>query len=182
MSEAHQPRVRPGRFAELGPVNWVLWRILSFGAGVPDAHLFSTLGRTRGLFRGWLHLSARLMPFGRLPRLDTELVILRVAHVRSCEYERRHHERLGRRAGVTRELARRVTDGPDAPGWSDRHRALLHATDALVTRRTLTDDEWAALADHLPPREAVEFCLLVTQYDGLATTITALRIAPDRDE
>ncbi len=55
-------RIPPGGFKELGPVNWVLWRILSKGAGAADAHLFSTLGRTGGLFRGWLHYSGKLMP------------------------------------------------------------------------------------------------------------------------
>ena len=48
----------------------------------------------------WLGFARRLMPFGKLPRRDTELVILRVAHLRGCDYEWHHHVRLGKRAGV----------------------------------------------------------------------------------
>ncbi|WP_072811311.1 carboxymuconolactone decarboxylase family protein [Rhodococcus zopfii] len=173
------PRITPGRFGQLGPVNWIAWRVLSLAAGTSDAHLFSTLGRAGGLFRGWLHYSGKLMPGGRLPRHESELVILRVAHLRGCDYEMDHHVRLGRRAGVTAEILQRVIEGPGADGWSARHRALLTAVDELVTTKDLGDDTWAALADHLDDRRMIEFCLLVTQYDGLATTIGTLRIERD---
>ncbi|ANZ24101.1 4-carboxymuconolactone decarboxylase [Rhodococcus sp. WB1] len=173
------PRIRPGRFRELGPLNWAAWRVLSTVAGTKDAHLFSTLGRTGGLFRGWLHYSGKLMPFGRLPRFESELVILRVAHLRECGYELDHHTRLGRRAGITPEILQRILDGPGAPGWSPRHRAMLAAVDELVTTRDLADGTWKALAAHLDDRRMVEFCLLVAQYDGLATTIGVLRIERD---
>ncbi|WP_067543604.1 carboxymuconolactone decarboxylase family protein [Nocardia crassostreae] len=174
-----EPRIAPGRFRELGPVNWVVWQVLSRAAGTDDAHLFSTLGRTRGLFRGWLHYSGRLMPGGRLRRYDTELVILRVAHLRQCEYEMDHHIRLGKRAGVTREILERLRIGPAAPGWSDKERALLAAVDQLVTTRDLDDSAWKTLAAHYDERRLIEIVLLTNQYEGLASTITALRIQTD---
>jgi len=176
---ASASRIPPGRFKELGLINWGLSRILSLGAGVRDAHLFSTLGRTKGLFRGWLHFSGKLMPGGTLSRHETELVILRVAHLRGCQYEMDHHVRLGRRAGVTAEILERILTGPGAEGWSPRHRALLTAVDSLVEIKDLDDTTWAALATHLDDRRLIEFCLLVAQYDSLATTIGALRIERD---
>lgn len=176
---AVKPRVAPGRFRELGPVNWVIWRVLTLASGADDAKIFSTLGRTKGLFRGWLHYSGRLMPGGRISRHETELVILRVAHLRECQYEMDHHIRLGRRAGVTPEILGRVLTGPEATGWEPRHRALMTAVDELVATKNLGDPAWADLAAHFDDRRMIEFCLLVTQYDGLATTIDTLRI--DRD-
>ncbi|WP_378743292.1 carboxymuconolactone decarboxylase family protein [Nocardia brasiliensis] len=174
-----RPRISPGRLRELGPINWVVWQVLSKAAGTDDAHLFSTLGRTGGLFRGWLHYSGKLMPGGRLPRHESELVILRVAHLRGCEYEMDHHIRLGKRAGVTPEILDRLRTGPDAPGWSDKHRALLAAVDQLVRTRDLDDAHWASLAEHYDERSLIEIVLLVNQYEGLASTITALRIQRD---
>ncbi|WP_241386564.1 carboxymuconolactone decarboxylase family protein [Rhodococcus sp. CH91] len=173
------PRIPPGRFKELGPINWVTWRALSAAAGTPDAHLFSTLGRTGRLFRGWLHYSGMLMPFGRLGRFDSEMVILRVAHLRECGYEFDHHTRLGRRAGITDEIRDRIVAGPEAPNWQPRHRALLAAVDELVTTKALSDERWSSLAQFYDDRMLIEFCLLVTQYDGLATTIGALRVERD---
>lgn len=174
-----QPRIAPGRLRELGPVNWVVWQVLSRAAGTDDAHLFSTLGRTGGLFRGWLHFSGRLMPGGKLPRYETELVIIRVAHLRGCEYEMDHHIRLGKRAGVTQPILDRLREGPSAAGWTDKERALLTAVDQLVGTRDLDDTAWRELAVHYDERRLIEIVLLTNQYEGLASTITALRIQTD---
>lgn len=174
-------RVAPGRFRELGPINWATWRVLSLGSGTKDAKLFSTLGRCGGLFRGWLHYSGVLMllPGTKLSRFEIELVVLRVAHLRECRYEMAHHVRLGRRAGVTPQILDRILTGPEHPDWSPRYRAMLAATDRLVTSGDIDDATWSTLAEHLDDRRLVEFCLLVTQYDGLATTISTLGIQPD---
>ncbi|WP_081706387.1 carboxymuconolactone decarboxylase family protein [Nocardia sp. CNY236] len=179
MDSAPRPRIPPGRFRELGPINWLVWRALSRAAGTGDAHLFSTLGRTRRLFRGWLIYSGALMPGGRLPRRESELVIVRVAHLRGSAYELDHHIRLGRRAGLTAEVLERVRVGPSAADWSHRHRALLRAVDQLVHTRDIDDAIWTELARHYDERSLVEIVLLVVQYDGLAATITALRIQRD---
>ncbi|MEV0295587.1 carboxymuconolactone decarboxylase family protein [Nocardia sp. NPDC050710] len=179
MVSASQPRISPGRLRELGPINWAVWQMLSRAAGTPDAHLFSTLGRTKGLFRGWLHYSGRLMPGGKLPRHESELVILRVAHLRECEYETDHHIRLGLRAGVTPEILERLRSGPSAPEWSAKHRALLTAVDRMVTTRDIDDATWSELAAHYDERCLIEIVLLINQYEGLAATITALRIQRD---
>lgn len=173
------PRIPPGRLKDLGPLNWVVWKALSRAAGTPDAHLFSTLGRTGRLFRGWLHYSGMLMPFGRLGRFEAELVILRVAHVRRCAYEFDHHTRLGRRAGITDEIRERIVAGPSHQDWSPRHRAVLVAVDELLGSGNLRDETWAALSQFYDDRRLIEFCLLVTQYDGLATTIGVLRLERD---
>ena len=173
------PRIPPGRFKDLGPINWGIWRVLSKAAGAPDAHLFSTLGRTGGLFRGWLHYSGSLMPGGKISRHDTELIILRVAHLRDCGYEIDHHIRLGRKAGIDAEQLARIIEGPGASELSPRHRAILTAVDELVTTKDITDNTWGTLSQHLDDRRLIEFTLLVTQYDGLSTTIGTLRVQRD---
>jgi AhpD family alkylhydroperoxidase len=179
MTSHGAPRIAPGRLSELGPINWVLCRVISRLAGVPDAHLFSTLARQRGLFRGWLVFASRLMPGGTLSREDTELAILRVAHLRACDYERAHHERLGRRAGLDEAALARVAHGPDADGLPPRARALLAGVDSLVRHKTLDDASWDALRVHYDERQLIELCILVGHYEMLATTIAAIRIAPD---
>ena len=81
-TEVDVPRVAPGTRRQLGPVNAVLLRAIQLGARTANPpNLFATLGRHRGLFRRWLLFAGALMPGGKLPRADTELVILRVAHL-----------------------------------------------------------------------------------------------------
>ncbi|WP_127782719.1 carboxymuconolactone decarboxylase family protein [Rhodococcus sp. X156] len=173
------PRVAPGGRTDIGFATWGFAQLAGLTAGTAAPHLFTTLGRHRRLFRGWLHFAGRLMPGGTLPRRESELVILRVAHLRGNRYEHEHHVRLGRRAGVTDADLQRVADGPDAPGWSARERTLLHAVDALHTHLDLDDATWAQLRGHLEEPQCIELCLLVGHYEMLATTITALRIQPD---
>lgn len=173
------PRITPGSFGDLGPINWLLVRAISAGAGTSDAHIFSTLGRSKGLFRGWLHFSSRMMPFGELSRRESEMIIIRVAHLRGSDYELDHHRRLGAKAGINAEAFEQILEGPDA-GWGDRERTLLLAVDELVNARDLSDATWDALRRHLTERKAIAFTLLVGQYDMLATTISTLRIERDK--
>jgi AhpD family alkylhydroperoxidase len=171
------PRVAPGGRREVGLGAW----LVSHGAGVVSGtgppHLFLTLGRRPALFRGWLRFAGRLMPRGSLARRETELVILRVAHLRRCAYEFDHHVHLGRRAGLTSGDLAAVVGG--TAGANARERAILAAVDELVARHDLTDGTWSVLRAHLREPEVVELCLLVGHYEMLATTIAALRIQPD---
>lgn len=173
------PRIPPGDRRDIGLLNSAISSVSGRVGGTDPPNLFRTLGRHRRLFRGWLRFAGRLMPGGTLPRRETELVVLRVAHLRDCRYELEHHLRLGRRAGLTAAEAEAVTSTSGGNGWSDRERAMLHAVDVLVQDRDLDDDSWAALRGHLDAREAIELCLLAAHYDMLATTIAALRIQPD---
>lgn len=173
------PRIRPGGLRELGPFGWVAARVGARVTGSRDVHLFSTLGHARRLFPAWLAYSGMMMPFGVLSRTDTELVILRVAHLRGSAYERAHHERIGGRVGLSDDEVARTLDDPAAAGWDDRRRALLCAVDELVRTRDLADPAWAALAAHLSEAELVGFVQLVAQYDGLATSLHVLRVQPD---
>jgi AhpD family alkylhydroperoxidase len=173
------PRLEPAGFAELGALNWLLCKALARAAKVKEAHLFTTLGRQRGLFRTWLQFSARLMPGGSISRHETELVILRVAHLRGCLYERDHHVRLGRRVGITPELLELIERGPESPGFDPRRRALLFAVDDLVRTKNISDAHWSELRSHYDAEHLVELCLLVGQYEMLATTIATLGIQRD---
>lgn len=177
MSEA--ARIPPGSLTELGVVGWIVTRALGLAAGTEAPRLFTTLGRHRRLFRGWMSFASRLMPFGVLPRRESELVILRVAHLRRCRYELEHHTRLGARAGLGEADIERVKAGPGADGWSTRERLLLRATDELHATQDISDALWSELSRELDEKERIELVMLAAHYEMLATTIKALRIQPD---
>jgi AhpD family alkylhydroperoxidase len=173
------PRIAPGSRQEAGLFAWGFAQVAGLVTRTAPPTLFLTMGRQHKLFRGWLRFAGRLMPGGSLPRRDTELVILRVAHSRSCDYEFEHHVRLGRRAGVTSEDVERIKRA-ELDGWSERERALLSAVDELIRDRDLDDASWKELREHLDESHVVEFLLLVGHYDMLATFLGTLRIEPDR--
>ncbi|MEA2444750.1 MAG: hypothetical protein QOJ12_2042 [Thermoleophilales bacterium] len=172
-------RIAPGGRREVGLFTWVLSHVGGRVARTGPVNLFLTLGRHRKLFRRWLWFAGALMPGGILPRREAELVILRVAHLRSSRYELEHHERLGRRAGLDDGDLARVAEGSAATGWRPRESALLAAVETLHRQGDLDDATWSELRRHLDERETIELCLLTGQYEMLATAIAALRIQPD---
>lgn len=173
-------RIEPGDRRQLGLIGWTITRASGTVGGTTPPNLFRTLGRHRALFRGWLRFASKLMPNGTLPRRETELVILRVAHLKSCAYEFHHHVHLGAQAGVTDADVARVVEGPDADGWTKREQTLIDTVDRLHRDGDLSDEAWAALRHHLDERSTIELILLVGHYEMLATALNTLRIQPDQ--
>ena len=173
------PRIAPGKRSDVGWVNWVIAGVAGRAAGTTPPNLLLTLGRHRRLFRRWLRFAGGLMPGGRLPRKETELVILRVAHLCGSDYEFEHHVRLGRKAGLRDEDFERVRLAVDEGGWSERVAAMLKAVDGLHAARDLDDETWAALRRHLGERECIELLLLAGHYEMLATFLETLRVPKD---
>jgi AhpD family alkylhydroperoxidase len=179
MTTGEVGRIPSGGFRDLGPINWILAKSAARTVGAPEMHLFTTLGQRRLLFWAWAFYSARLLR-GRLPAIDTELVILRVAHLRGSEYELQHHRKLGRRRGLDDQTQAEIFAWPNSTGGlTDRQRALLSATDEFINDRSISAEVWQQLSSHLDRRQLIEFCMLAGQYDGLAATMSALDIPLD---
>ncbi|MGV0811402.1 carboxymuconolactone decarboxylase family protein [Mycolicibacterium boenickei] len=180
MSALEPARIAPGGFRELGPVNWAIAKLGARAIRAPRFTLMNVLGQHKLLFLAWLPYSGLLLgPLGKLSRQDAELVILRVGHLRDCEYELQQHRRLARSRGVDVETQERIFKGPDAEGLTDRQRVLITATDEFVVTRSISAETWTALSTLLTKQQIIEFCMLASQYDGLAATMTTLRIPLD---
>lgn len=175
-----EPRIAPGGFRETGPIIWAFSRLAGAVTGTKPPHVFTTLGRHPGLFWGWLHFAGRLMPGGTLPRHESEMLILRVAHLRGCAYEFEHHRRLGRRAGLSSEQIQALTGDLTEGSWSPRELTMVQTADALIAEKDLDDAQWARLTSELSPKSALELVMLVGHYDMLATTLITLRVQPDK--
>ena len=170
------PRIPPARPRELAPLARIVAETAGRVTGSGPAHIFTTLGRNPRLFRAWLRYSAHLMPFGRLPRRDTELVILRVAWRCRSAYEWHQHVPIALRVGLTPDEVAAAADGARSTGLTPRQQALLAVTDELLDRRELSDETWGAVQATLREPEAIELCLLIGHYQGLASAIGGLGI------
>ena len=84
------------------------------------------------------------------------------------------------RVGLTPDEVAGVADRSLAGAFTERQRALLAVTDELLARRALSDATWSAVQASLRDREAIELCMLIGHYQGLASTIGALGIQPER--
>jgi alkylhydroperoxidase family enzyme len=177
---ADQPRIAPGTTADIGRINaWIAALLGRVQGTAGPPHLFTTIARHRRLFRPWLRFAGALMPGGTLPRIDSELLILRTAHRCASEYEWRHHERLGRAAGLSEAQVQAVRAPDDSTSLDDRQRLLLKAADELHDERELSDELWKALRAQLADAELIELCMLVGHYEMVAMTLNSLRVEPD---
>ena len=173
------PRIAPGTAAQIGRVNALVVRLIGLGGGTDGPpNLFTTLARHRRLFLPWLMFAGRLMPGGRLPRADSELLILRVAHNCGSKYEWSHHERIGLTAGLTASQIEAVRDG-GMDVFDERQQLLLRAADELHADRDISDELWASLSARCSEVELIELCMLVGHYEMLAMTLNSLRVQPD---
>ncbi len=173
------PRIPPGTVADVGRLNFLIARAAGVGLGTSAPNIFTTLGRNRSLCRRWLRFAAALMPSGRLPRVDTELMILRTAHSCGSEYEGRAHEHLARSAGLTEQQVEQVRDGAAAEAFVEHQRLLLRAVDELHRDRVLSDGTRSALRASFDDAELIELCMLVGHYEMLAMTLNSLAVQPD---
>ena len=174
-----EERIPPGGRRELGWLNWIISRLAARSIRAPQMHLFTTLGRHRLLFLSFLPYSGVLLNWGKLPKTDKELVILRVGYLRGSEYELQQHRRLARSRGLDAALQQSIFAGPTADGLTDRQRALLTAADEFVINRDITDEAYAALTVHLSQPQIIEFCALAAHYDAIAAILAALRVPMD---
>ena len=171
-----EPRIAPARPGDLRPLPRLVAVITGRITGTGPPNIFTTLGQHPRLFRAWLRYSAQLMPFGSLPRRDTELVILRVAWQCRSAYEWNQHVALALRVGLTQAEVAGAAEGPSASVFTARQRSLLAVSDELLAARALSDTTWSAVQATLNDRQAIELCLLVGHYQGLASAVGGLGI------
>ena len=119
------PRIPPVRPRQLKPLARIVATLTGRLTGTGPPNIFTTLGQHPRLFRAWLYYSAHLMPFGRLPRQDTELVILRVAWRCRSVYEWRQHVPLALRIGLTADQIDAIAEHGSGSGLTHRQRILL---------------------------------------------------------
>jgi AhpD family alkylhydroperoxidase len=174
-----RPRVEPGALRQIGAFAYLAAHLGGLAAGTGPLNVFMTIGRHRSLFWRWLCFASGLLLGGKLPRADTEIIILRVAALCRCRYQWRHHVRLGRKAGLGYRQMAQLRKREISPWATPRVAALLRATDELHEHRTISDPTWLTLRAQLDEREIIELCMLVGHYEMLAMTLNALKVQND---
>ncbi|MFF3326769.1 carboxymuconolactone decarboxylase family protein [Streptomyces sp. NPDC002889] len=136
------------------------------GGRVPN--IFTTMARHPDLYARFMPFGGQLLRSGLLPGRIRELLILRTAHNTGAVYEWGRHLPLAEAAGVTAADVRRITQGPDAAGWTDLERHLLRAADQLHHDARISGVTWEGLASHYEEAELIEITMLIGQYHMLA--------------
>lgn len=112
-----------------------------------------------------------------LPARERELVILRTGWRTRCEYEFGQHVLLGRRAGLTDEEIRRVTD--DDADWPAGDALLIRLSDEIYQTRDVSDELWKSLSARWDSAALLELVALAGFYSMVAGLLNAARVQRD---
>jgi alkylhydroperoxidase family enzyme len=146
-------------------------------AGMPN--IFRTLAHHPDLLRRWVVFGNHVLGKSTLAPRERELVILRIGWLCRAEYEWGQHVLIARRSGLRDQEIERITQGPDAPGWSELDRALLRATDELRADAMITDQTWKQLSEHLDTRQLMDLVFTVGQYNLVSMALNSLGVQLD---
>lgn len=143
--------------------------------------MLGTLARHPALTHAFHTFNGHVQFATTLSTRQRELLVLRVAAVRRCEYEWAQHAVLAGDAGLDPDEVARVADGPDAGSWSPLEGAMLRAVDELVGDAVVSDATWAALAAELDDQQLMDLVFTVGAYDLLAMALLSFGVDLDAD-
>lgn len=173
-----EPRLTPLTEDELDDEQRAVLEPLIAFRGQP-LNIFSTLVRHPKLTKRWLGFGTQVLLGSTLDARDRELAILRSAWNCQAVYEWGHHTEIGHEVGLTDDEIRRVTEGPDAAGWTDREALVLRAADELHDDSCLTDATWAALRAALSEHQILDLVFVVGQYHLVSMALNSFGIQPE---
>jgi len=110
-----------------------------------------------------------------------ELIVVRVAVLRNCDYEFKQHVVQGLDAGLSHEEIDRIALTPDASDWSPIDAALLQAVDELVNDACMSDQSWSALARELDTHQLMDLIFTVACYEAVAMFFNSAGVQVDDD-
>ena len=132
---------------------------------VPPLNVFRMAANAETAFRPWLAFGGALLSSLQLDARVRELAILRVARLSDAEYEWVQHVPIALAVGASEQQVTALERGDlEDDSLSEPDRAVLRFTTEVVRDVRASDETFAAVREHLSPREVVELLLVVGQY------------------
>jgi 4-carboxymuconolactone decarboxylase len=148
-------------------------------SSAPLLNIFATLAHHPKLMKRWLVFGNHVLSKSTLPPRERELVILRIGWLCRAEYEFGQHTVIGKQTGLSSEEIGRITQGPDAAGWSEFDALLLRAVDELHTDAFVSDVTWKGLSGQLSTEQLMDLVFAVGQYNLVSMALNTLGVQLD---
>ncbi|MCK9900400.1 carboxymuconolactone decarboxylase [Parafrankia colletiae] len=145
------------------------------------ANLLGTLASYPALAQAFLTFNGHVLYGSTLSNRERELVVLRVAARRRCDYEWAQHVVLGEDAGLSAEEISRIAEGPGAAEWTSPDRTMLRAVDELLDQAEVSPDTWRALAEFFDDHQLMDLVFTVGTYELVAMALRSFGVEPEPD-
>ena len=137
--------------------------------------IFRTMVKHPALFRNQVQFGTELATTGFLSPRERELAVLRVAWLSRAPFEWGEHVVYGKNSGLSDEEVERITQGSEAPDWSDHDRAILRAVEELMADYAISTPTWDILASSWSDPQLMELTGVVGYYLMTAMVFNSLR-------
>jgi alkylhydroperoxidase family enzyme len=178
-TQPQSPRLKQARVQALPESEWSDEQrklVAAHTAARPVLNLYATMLNHPVLYGPRVRFGSYLQRDSLLPPKTRELLIMRTAVLTRTEYEWGHHVEAAQQAGFSDEEIRRIAAGPDAPGWSEEHAAVLRAADELRREAFVSDSTWATLGKYYDTKRLIEIIYTSGGYTMTALAINSLGI------
>jgi hypothetical protein len=101
---------------------------------------------------------------GTIPPRERELATMRVGWLTGAPFEWGEHLPYAKKFGLTDADIERVTQGADAPGWTEHDGAIVRAVEEMMRDYYISDATWAILAKSWTEPQLMELPGLVGHY------------------
>jgi 4-carboxymuconolactone decarboxylase len=142
----------------------------------PVKNVMLTWARHPDLLRAQRPLQRYLYGGCLLPPADQELAILRIGWLCRAEYEFGHHTVFGLAAGLSDLDVQRVTEGPEAPGWTRAQSTVLRAVDDLYCDQMISAATWDSLGEQYGTQQIMDLLALVGRYWTVSAVLNSLGV------
>lgn len=180
MSDDHAWHAAPSRLDDpqirRGPIGRGLVQVSKMVTRGKAYHFMRVLAINGRLQIPYLIWNSRMMPRGKMPRKQTEAVIIRTAWLCGSEYEWTQHRAIGRSVGLTHEQVDAAGPQPQSELFDDQTRLLLAGVDELLTEHCLSDQTYDALRRFMAPKLILEYIMLVGTYAALAGALSTFGV------
>jgi 4-carboxymuconolactone decarboxylase len=174
-----KPRIQPLTESGSDPAAREVLERLRTPDGKRVLNIFATLAHHPDLLRRWLVFGNHVLGKSTLTPRQRELLILRTGWLWRAEYEWAQHAVIARMSDIRDDEIQRVTEGPDAPGWTELESALLRAVDELRADAFVTDATWSVLARHLTTMQLMDLVFTVGQYTLVSMALNSFGVPLD---
>ena len=89
------------------------------------------------------------------------------------------HQRISLVGKFGYSLIVRVTEGPEAAGWSSFERTLLRAADELDRDASISDRTWAELDARYDTKQLMDVVFTVGEYNLVSMALKSFRVQLD---
>ena len=138
------------------------------------------LAHAESAFDSWLQYTATLLTQLEVDPILREFAILQVSHLVDSEYQWVQHAAIARAVGATSEQIAAIRDGgEDDPCLSDIQREVLGFARAVTVEGAASEQDLAALAGRLGPRQVVELLLVIGHWLAITRLVATTDLRPD---